>query len=66
MEFMAGTAVRVVEFGGKVLERRVLADKGDRVVICPEDEFQAASRECRVPVGISFPKSSVTVRSCEG
>ena len=54
-----GTIVHVTEYGGKVLERLVLSDKGQRIVICPEDEYFAASKEGRKPVGISFPKSAV-------
>lgn len=63
MELKIGATVSVVECGGKVLERRVLGDKGERIVICPEDEYQSAMREGRAPVGISFPKSAVVVRS---
>lgn len=65
MKLAVGMRVNVAEYGGKVLERRVLEDNGERVVICPEDEYFAASREGRKPVGISFPKSAVSVRSYE-
>lgn len=61
MGFEEGTKVKVVEYGGRVLERRVVADRGERIVICPEAEYMAAKSENRSPVGISFPRTALTV-----
>jgi len=55
----AGTMVEVVEFGGRRLKRRVVADQGRIVVICNEEEYRRATRERREPKGIGFPRESV-------
>lgn len=54
-----GQIVSVRLYGGSVVPRRVLVDRGAVVVICPEDEYQAASREEREPVGLGFPRQDV-------
>ena len=47
-------------YGGKDVLRRVVADKGDIVVICAEDEYQQAQREGRDPSGIGFPRADIS------
>jgi hypothetical protein len=61
MELNDGALVNVVEFGGRVLVRRVIADKGEKVVVCPDDEYRDAERKNREPIGISFPKRAVSL-----
>jgi hypothetical protein len=54
-----GQMVQVTEYGGNKLIRRVIADKGEVIVICNEQEFRNALREKREPNGIGFPRKSV-------
>jgi hypothetical protein len=57
--FKPGSWVFVAEFGGKRLLRRVIADRGRSIAICTDEEYKAAHREGRPPVGIRFPRYSV-------
>jgi hypothetical protein len=59
MDYAPGTVVQVKEFGGRELARRVVRDIGKTVVVCNEQEFQAAQREQREADGIGFPKKDV-------
>jgi hypothetical protein len=59
MKLKAGTRVKVVEYGGRVLERRVIADKGEHIVICPDSEYMEAQEKQRPPVGIGFPRAAI-------
>lgn len=54
-----GDIVRVRAYGGQVLTRRVVGMKGQTVMICREDEYQAAQREGREPMCAGFPKENV-------
>ena len=54
-----GQMVTVLLFGGETAQRRVIADKGDVVVICSEDEYQSALVEERPPSGLGFPREDV-------
>ncbi|MGD1072925.1 MAG: hypothetical protein ABSB15_22615 [Bryobacteraceae bacterium] len=54
-----GQRVNVLLYGGATGQRRVVADKGDIVVICSEEEYQSALREKRPPSGLGFPKEDV-------
>ena len=54
-----GQTVTVCLYGGETAPRRVLADRGDVIVICSEEEFQAAQREEREPSGLGFPRQDV-------
>jgi len=56
---MKGQMVTVRLYGGSVAERRVVAEKGDVVVICSEDEYQDSLREGREPSGVGFPQTDV-------
>jgi hypothetical protein len=56
----AGTLVSVKEFGGNILKRMVVADKGRFVVVCNQDEYVKAKSEGRYPSGVGFPRSDVT------
>jgi hypothetical protein len=46
-------------YGGGTAARRVVADKGDVVVICADEEYAAALREKREPSGLGFPREDV-------
>jgi hypothetical protein len=54
-----GKVVRALLHGGAEAPRRVVADKGDIVVICSEEEYQRAQREGREPSGVGFPRADV-------
>jgi len=54
-----GQVVNVRLYGGTTAPRRVLADRGDVVVICSEEEYQAAQKEEREPRGLGFPRIDV-------
>jgi hypothetical protein len=54
-----GQQVEVKEYGGNLLIRRVVADRGQTIVVCTEEEFLAALKEKRNPDGVGFPRSSV-------
>lgn len=54
-----GEVVTVRLYGGTTAERRVVAEKGDVVVICSEAEYQNAQRESREPSGVGFPREDV-------
>lgn len=54
-----GEAVLVTEYGGKTLERRVVADRGQTVEICNEREYETAIAEGRRPRGVGFPRRDV-------
>jgi hypothetical protein len=55
-----GELVRVRVFGGETIDRRVVADKGNYVVVCNEEEYSASIKENREPDGIGFPKEEVS------
>ena len=55
-----GQKVRVREFGVKEQIRRVVLDRGKRIVVCNQIEFVRARRESRAPDGIAFPKEAVS------
>lgn len=54
-----GQKVQVIEYGGRKLIRRVVADRGASVVVCNEEEYVAAARQHREPAGIGFPRRVV-------
>ncbi len=54
-----GQVVTVRLYGGGTAQRRVVEDKGNVVVICAEEEYVGAKRECREPVGLGFPREDV-------
>ena len=51
-----GQKVTVVDFEGKKLDRRVVAEVGEVVFICKEEEFKAAEKEKREPRSVGFKK----------
>jgi hypothetical protein len=54
-----GQVVNVRLYGGAVAPRRVIADRGDVVVICSEEEYRTAEKEDREPIGLGFPRKDV-------
>jgi hypothetical protein len=54
-----GDKVTALLFGGGTAERRVVADKGDVIVICAEEEYLNALEEGRDPEGVGFPKGDI-------
>jgi hypothetical protein len=60
-KFSPGSKVSVMEYGGKLLIRYVVEDFGRTVIVCNEDEHNAALTEKRKPNGIGFPRADVKV-----
>jgi hypothetical protein len=58
-----GQVVTALLYGGGEALRRVVADKGDVVVICSEEEYKRADRERREPSGVGFPREDVIDQS---
>jgi len=54
-----GQKVQVREYGGKLLIRRVVVDRGRSIVICNEAENSAAMKEKREPEGVGFPRDQI-------
>jgi hypothetical protein len=54
-----GQKVKVMEYGGRELVRRVVLDRGASVVVCNEKEYTTARAEGREPDGIGFPRDAV-------
>ena len=61
-----GQRVEVTEYGGVKRIRRVVADRGEVIVVCNEKEFDTAVAEKRKPEGIGFPRKSVKTLSRQG
>lgn len=59
VQLTVGAIVKVRCYGGEILTRRVVLDRGRTVVVCNEAEYQDAAREARYPDGIGFPRSAV-------
>lgn len=57
---LRGQEVQVKAFGGVVLQRIVIEHLIDTVVVCDAEEWKAAMREGRQPIGIGFPVSAVS------
>lgn len=55
----SGTLVKLKADQGRIIERRVVAVRGDVIVVCKDDEFEAAQREGREPLAVGFPVSAV-------
>jgi hypothetical protein len=49
-----GTIVKVRAYGGRILTRRCVGVKGERILICNEEEYQNAKRENRQPECVGF------------
>jgi hypothetical protein len=60
-----GKVVKVKLYGGEIAERRLIADKGDVVVICAEQEYLDAQNEGREPSGLGFPREDVLIDALE-
>jgi hypothetical protein len=56
-----GQLVTVHLFGGMTAQRRLVAQKGNIIVICSEEEYRSAERERREPCGVGFPQEDVEV-----
>lgn len=54
-----GDKVWVLAYGGEELERRVVEEGDGFLVVCREEEFQAAQQEGRKPRGVGFSKRYV-------
>jgi hypothetical protein len=58
-KFKPGDEVLAHVYGGRVVRRVVVADRGDQVVICTREEFDAARTEERDADGVGFPAEDV-------
>ena len=55
----AGDTIRVIGDQGRELVRRLVEVRGQLILICKQDEFQAARAEGREPVCVGFKASKV-------
>jgi hypothetical protein len=62
MQPKTGELVKLEEFGGRIIERRVLSVDSGRVVVCSEQEYNSAMRANRRPDGIAFALAAVRSR----
>jgi len=54
-----GDLVRVKAYGGQELMRRLVEVRGDILLICRDEEYEAAQREGRQPVCVGFRKEDI-------
>lgn len=54
-----GQIVRVMGYGGEELVRRLVRETESTIIICTEQEYEAAQREGREPRAVGFPKNSL-------
>jgi len=59
MQLQRGQQVRVNAYGGKQPSVIVVEDRGDVVLICKPQEFEAARTEKREPISVGFHKEDV-------
>ena len=57
-----GDLVRVRAYGGEQVMRRLVAVRGDILLICRDEEYEAAQREGRQPLCIGFHKEDIIVQ----
>ena len=55
----AGERVSLVAYGGRIIERVVVKDLGDLILVSKSEELACAIVEKRAPVSVGFPKSAV-------
>jgi len=60
-ELQRGQRVTVVAFGGERLQRIVVSDLGQRVIVSNEHDFHSSITEGREPDGIGFPRKDVQI-----
>jgi hypothetical protein len=58
-QLKSGQQVTVNAFGGKLLSRVVVEDRGDVVLICKPEEFELAHTESRSPIAVGFRRRDV-------
>lgn len=54
-----GDHVRLRGYGGEELVRRVVDETGAHVIVCTEEEYQAALKESRPPAAVGFRKTDI-------
>ena len=54
-----GQLIRVRGYGGEELIRRLVRETDSTLVICTEQEYEAAQREGREPRAVGFPKANL-------
>ena len=59
VQVLKGQKVTVLLYGGAEAERRVVAEKGNVIVVCSDEEYKRAEREDREPEGVGFPREDV-------
>jgi plastocyanin domain-containing protein len=59
MQLQRGQQVRVNAYGGKQPSVIVVEDRGNVVLICKPQEFEAARTEKREPISVGFRKEDV-------
>jgi len=57
-----GDLVRVRAYGGEQVMRRLVAVRGDILLICRDEEYEAAQREGRQPLCVGFHKEDIIVQ----
>lgn len=54
----SGELIKVSDWEGKILERRVLSVRGNLVFVCTDQEFSDAMKEGREPTAVGWPIES--------
>jgi hypothetical protein len=62
-ELIRGQVVTAISYGGERLTRTVIADLGETVIVCTQQEFHRASQENREPEGVGFPRKDVAIKA---
>ena len=52
----SGQWVRLRGYGGQTLERRLVQETEQHLIVCTTEEFEQAIKEGRPPVAVGFPK----------
>jgi hypothetical protein len=63
--FASGEKIWVCTFGGRAIERIVLEDFGDTLLLCRKEELETANSEGRAPATVEYPKEFVITPSGE-
>jgi hypothetical protein len=58
-EMNRGTAVTIIAYRGKLLQRRVWEDSGQGVMVCSEEAYQHALMTGEEPLCSGFPKRDI-------
>jgi hypothetical protein len=63
--FTRGERIWVCTFGGRAIERVVLEDLGDTLLLCRMEDLEIANSEGRAPATVEYPKEFVYTPASE-